>query len=202
MLADRVADTVPADAPLSVVLADGVVTAVPAASPQSVMLANGGDSACLALAPLSVVCADAGSDVVPAYAPLSAVLTDGDTPACLALAPLFGRAHRWSPHSMSCTGACDCCARRCRRRLRPHTHFCSTVRAFLLWLLLLPSPLLLRCCWPCLHVSRCWQLLATAPSFSASASLTANHLVLVLQLRNFLLEHGNVLSAWPALVGL
>ena len=112
--------------------------------------------------------------------PLSAVLADGGAAAFLAAAPAFA--------VLADGGAAAGHA----------LMFASAVRAFLL----LPSPLRLRCCWPCRHVSRCWPLLATAPSFSASANLTAKRRVLVLQLRNFLLEHGDVLSAWPALVGL
>ena len=96
------------------------------------------------------------------------MLADGGAPAFAALAPMsFVLADGGAP-------AFDAPA------------FASAVRAFLLWLLLLPPPLRLRCCW--------WPLLATAPSFSASASLTAKRRDLDLLL--------DVLPASPALVGL
>ena len=162
------------------------------------MLADGGAAAVPALAPLSAVLADGGAAAVPAPAPLSAVLADGGDPACLALAPLSavladGGAAAFLAAAPAFAVLADGGAAAGHALM-----FASAVRAFLL----LPSPLRLRCCWPCRHVSRCWPLLATAPSFSASANLTAKRRVLVLQLRNFLLEHGDVLSAWPALVGL
>jgi hypothetical protein len=117
------------------------------------------------------------------------MLADGGAPAFAALAPMsFVLADGGAP-------AFDAPA------------FASAVRAFLLWLLLLPPPLRLRCCWwpllataPSFSASanptakRCWPLLATAPSFSASASLTAKRRDLDLLL--------DVLPASPALVGL